>query len=350
MLNLKGQGGLTTLSKILFHIVFWSAFMGLPILSAGDNSGFRQFLIRVLPVSLLLIPMFFINTQFLINRILKERGYGLYVLSLTALVGLFYMLSYFGRKMILDANVWDRQKVWFMLSPVLFVAAVSTGYGLINYLIEQEKDRRLEHEERMKSELSFLRSQISPHFIFNILNSIVYLIRSKSDMAEQVTIKLSEIMRYMLYYTPSDQVLLSQELEYVDNYMELQKIRFEEDVRIDLSIHGNPGQQRIEPMLIIPFIENAFKHGVGLILDPFIDVRIDIDGASFFLTVRNKKSATEEKDKSSGIGLPNVRRRLELLYPGKHELKVMEDDLYFQIMLNLELSSSVTPALATVQV
>lgn len=350
MLNLKGQGGITTLSKVLFHIVFWSAFLGLPILSAGDNSGFRQYQIRILPISVLLVPMFFLNTQILINRLLKKRGYGLYVLSLTVLVGIFYILSFFGRKMVLTEHMWQRQQVWFILSPILFVAAVSTGYGLINYLIEQEKDRRQEQEERMKSELSFLRSQISPHFIFNILNSIVYLIRSKSDMAEQVTIKLSEIMRYMLYYTPSDQVLLSQELEYVDNYIELQKIRFEEDVKIDLAIHGNPGQQRIEPMLIIPFIENAFKHGVGLIMDPFIDVRIDIDGSSFYLTVRNKKSTTDTKDKASGIGLPNVRRRLELLYPDKHTLKVEEDDQYFQIMLNLELSSSVEPALAIAHV
>ncbi len=349
MLNLKGQGGITTLSKVLFHVVFWSAFLGLPILSAGDER-FRHYQMQLLPISILLVPLFFINTQVLINRILKKNGYGLYVLSLTLLAGLFFFLSYFGRKIILEPRMWERQNIWFILFPILFVAAVSTGYGLIIYLIEQEKDRRQEHEERMKSELSFLRSQISPHFIFNILNSIVYLIRSKSDMAEQVTIKLSEIMRYMLYYTPSDQVLLSQELEYVDNYIELQKIRFEEDVKIDLAIHGNPGQQRIEPMLIIPFIENAFKHGVGLIMDPFIDVRIDIDGSSFYLTVRNKKSTIDTKDKASGIGLPNVRRRLELLYPDKHTLKVEEDDRYFQIMLNLELSSSVEPTLAIAHV
>jgi LytS/YehU family sensor histidine kinase len=217
------------------------------------------------------------------------------------------------------------------LFPVLFVTAVSTGYAMVIYMLEGEKSVREERQERMQSELSFLRSQISPHFIFNILNSIVYLIRSKSPLAEPVTIKLSELMRYMLYESNDAQIPLEKEVSYLENYVELQKIRFEEDVEIRLNIEGEAGSQLIEPMLMIPFVENAFKHGVGLVVAPLIDIDLKFSENEMTFKVRNKITPETEadKDSSSGIGLQNVRRRLELLYPGAHRLELNRTDEWF---------------------
>jgi LytS/YehU family sensor histidine kinase len=184
-----------------------------------------------------------------------------------------------------------------------------------------------------------LRSQISPHFIFNVLNGIVYLIRSKSEQAERVTIQLSELMSYMLYESDGEQVTLEKELKYLENYIQLQRLRFEDDVQIDFEVNGQISTQMIEPMLLIPFVENAFKHGVGMIESPLIDIKVICDEKSLVYRVKNKiaPETPEHKDRSSGIGLKNVRRRLELLYPDTHEFSVQQMEGWFEIALKLKL-------------
>jgi len=220
---------------------------------------------------------------------------------------------------------------------ITLVAAISTGYGLLSYVADQDKIQQEKQKERLKSELSFLRSQISPHFIFNILNSIVYLIRSKSDLAESVTLKLSDLMRYMLYESENNQIPLEKEILYVENYIELQKVRFEDDVDIRYKLEGNNHGQIIEPMLLIPFVENAFKHGVGMVLEPTIDIDLKITEKDLYFAVRNKISheMAEDKDDSSGIGLKNVQRRLELLYPDSHQLEIRKENDWFIVTLRL---------------
>jgi LytS/YehU family sensor histidine kinase len=192
----------------------------------------------------------------------------------------------------------------------------------------------------MRAELSFLRSQISPHFIFNILNSIVYLIRTKADKkAEDVTIRLSSLMRYMLYDSDQSMVPLDREVDYVQNYIDLQCMRFEDDVQIEFEVKGTMDGSMIEPMLLIPFVENAFKHGVGFVRDPYIKVQLTYDQGSLDFQVENKigKLVEDQKEESSGIGLKNVTRRLELLYPGKHQIKVNQDDNLFKVQLHMGL-------------
>ena len=192
----------------------------------------------------------------------------------------------------------------------------------------------------MRSELSFLRSQISPHFIFNILNSIVYLIRTKADKkAEDVTIRLSSLMRYMLYDSDQSMVPLDREVDYVQNYIDLQRMRFEDDVQIEFTVSGTIDGSMIEPMLLIPFVENAFKHGVGFVKNPYIKVQLSFQNGSLAFNVENKigKLLEDQKDESSGIGLKNVTRRLELLYPDMHQIDVIQDDTIFKVYVNMVL-------------
>ncbi|MBI5915376.1 MAG: histidine kinase, partial [Bacteroidetes bacterium] len=272
--------------------------------------------------------------------VFRKKGVPAYLLSLVGLMLFFSVFQLFLKEWTIPGELLHRHfDVFWAVVPVMFVTAISTGYGFIIYLLNQEKARQDEQQERLQSELSFLRSQISPHFIFNVLNSIVYLIRSKSALAETVTIKLSELMRYMLYESGDAQVPLEKEIEYLKNFVELQKIRFEEDVDIRLNIEGTPSPQLIEPMLMVPFVENAFKHGVGLIAGPVIDILLKINGPDLLFSVKNKISpqSDDDKDSSSGIGLRNVQRRLELLFPGRHQLTIQREDGWFSVKLSLKL-------------
>lgn len=328
------------LFRILFHLLFWGLLLGLPFVNSIGNEDYNRFLRKVFPVSLTHIPLFFINTEFLIPRFLRRKGVGPYLLSLIALMVTFFLLQAMMRQWIFHGNFHidlHGRTVFWTTTFVLLVTAAGTAYGLITSLVDQEKARQEERQERLQSELSFLRSQISPHFIFNILNSIVYLIRSQSPQAEAVTLKLSELMRYILYQSDNKQILLEKEINYLRNYVELQRIRFGEDVDIRLEIEGEPGSQTIEPMLMIPFVENAFKHGVGMIKNPIIDIHVEIRERSLDFSVKNKigTELPEDKDSSSGIGLRNVQRRLELLYPDHHDLNVEKTDEWFDMKLHL---------------
>jgi sensor histidine kinase YesM len=212
---------------------------------------------------------------------------------------------------------------------------MSTLYGFVIFMTGQSKKNQEEQAERLKSELSFLRSQISPHFIFNVLNSIVYLIRTKSKEAESVTLELSNLIRYMLYES-------EKEIGYLENYVKLQNVRFGEDVKIDLKLEGNPGSMMIEPMLLIPFVENAFKHGVGFVKDPKIEIVIKAkEGEKFEFSVKNLMSneRSETKDPNSGIGIKNVSRRIDLLYPEAHKLLMKQENGFFEVYLELDLKN-----------
>ncbi len=322
----------------IFHLVLWTVWIGLPFFNTGDNEKFVRFSIWMLPLSFGNIPLFLINSEWLIPKVFRLRGVSFYLLSLLLLIAGWSFLSFSYKEWVVPAEVLYRGNGWFwVIIPVVFVTAISTGYGLLVYLQKEEKMRQEEKASRLASELSFLRSQISPHFIFNVLNSIVYLIRSRSDQAESVTIKLSELMRYMLYSPQEDQIPLDQELDYLGNYISLQQTRFEDDVDIRFERKGHGDTLLIEPMILIPFVENAFKHGVGLLVEPVIDIRSEVIGQQFHFHVSNKiaPESAEDKDGSSGIGLKNVCRRLELLYPKSHELSITQDDGWFRIELRL---------------
>ena len=333
--------------RLIFHLVLWGMWIGVPIITAPDEHA-RQFSIAMIPVALSNIPIFLINSEWLIPKIFRKRGLPAYLLFLLALVVVSVLVQGAFKEWLVP-QVRNHRSVFWATVPLLFVTAISTGYGFIVYLMAQEKARQEERQERLQSEVSFLRSQISPHFIFNLLNSIVYLIRIKSERAESVTFQLSELMRYMLYESGDAQVPLDQEIAYLENYVELQKIRFDEDVDIRLRVDGAPSGQVIEPMLLIPFVENAFKHGVGLVQDPFIDIVLRISERELDFSISNKiaPESAEDKDQASGIGLRNVTRRLELLYPDKHQLEIWQADGLFSIHLSLKLCGHRSPAAPT---
>lgn len=327
------------LFKLLFHVIFWGFWLVLPMLNAkmDDDQKRYEFLRMVFPATLACVPFFYFNSEFLIKKFVTKGNITGYVLSLLALFAVFLISQFFIKDLVLDrpVKIYDSRTLF----PVLFIISMSTLYGVIIYLSSQSRKTQEEQEEKLKSELSFLRSQISPHFIFNVLNSIVYLIKKEPKKAENVTLELSNLMRYMLYESENKQVNLSKEIEYLKNYIKLQEMRFGEDIKINLEIESFVNSNLvIEPMLLIPFVENAFKHGGLAVKNPEIDINLSLEEDKYLnFRVRNKKANNQNtlNEKDSGIGLKNVRRRVELLYPEAQNLEIKDKDGVFEISLKL---------------
>jgi LytS/YehU family sensor histidine kinase len=217
---------------------------------------------------------------------------------------------------------------------LLFLMALISSIGLAmnNRLKEMEK-------EKLTAQLAYLQSQVNPHFLFNTLNGIYAVTIGKAPKAAEMVEKLSGMMRYSLQQTPQETVELSKEIEYLNNYIELQKIRFGDAVDLRCDIYSVKAHWQIAPLLLIPFIENAFKHGVNTEEDSHIDIRLHVTGNTLLLDVFNKKVNLDlSTHVKSGLGISNTRNRLQLIYPNKHSLQIADTENGFRVSLQIELA------------
>lgn len=286
--------------------------------------------------NVVLIAFFYVNMYVLVPRILTQKNWlyyaGAIALCFMVVLGLNRLIDY----MLIDDDFRPGRPVYFVIINFLLVFGLSTALRLTSDRIQFEREREQRENENLKSELSLLRSQVSPHFMFNVLNSLAALARKKSDLMEPVIIQLSQLMRYMLYDAGEKRMTINQEIEYLTNYIDLQKLRFGTDILITFRTQVLRGELAIEPMLLIPFVENAFKHGTGLVMDPVIEIELVSDDNTLNFVVRNKFSnAAQAKDPSSGIGIQNVRRRLDLLYKDMHVLNLSQEGSWFTVELKL---------------
>jgi len=215
----------------------------------------------------------------------------------------------------------------------LFVMGTATSYRFIMDAIRNQRQQ----QESLAMELSFLRSQVSPHFMFNALNSMVSLARKKSDLLEPALLKMSNLMHYMLYDSDEEKVSLHKEIDYLRSYIDLQTMRFGDAVKLLFMVQPGNYAHVIEPMLLIPLIENAFKHGVHTVDAPEINIQLTAGEWEVGLFVSNRvlHSSTPNADKTKGIGLTNLERRLKILYPGKHQLSMQKDGCWFHASLKI---------------
>lgn len=288
-----------------------------------------------------LISFFYFNSLLLVPQLLYRKKYTLYFF---AVLGCFAF--YVTQGWILRINFTPekllifRRHLFFSIFSFMFILACSIAYRTIRDRIISDKIAKEKENEFLKTELSLLRSQVSPHFMFNVLNNMVALARKKSDQLEPSLIKLSSLMRYMLYETEEEKVSLEKETEYLQSYIDLQQQRFGKKVVINVTMKPVDKAYFIEPMLLIPFVENAFKHGTGMIDHAQIDIELSAEKNNLQFKVQNKynPSSEEIKDKASGIGLVNVERRLDLLYNGDHRLSIRREDHLFIVSLQIHLS------------
>ncbi len=213
---------------------------------------------------------------------------------------------------------------------------VGTAIRFVQDLRKADHDKKMLERQRTEAELALLKSQLNPHFLFNTLNSIYALAYQQSGKAPDAILKLSEVLRYLLYDSEGSQVPLEKELQYLHSFIDLQKARFKETIYIDVLVEGVITNQQIVPVLLIAFVENAFKHGVLNAPEDPVLIQVTIEGNRLQLVVQNRISH-QEKDDTGGIGMPNIRRRLELLYSGRHDLHVRETHTHYICELSLEL-------------
>jgi two-component system LytT family sensor kinase len=325
---------------IALHVMIWTMLMLLPYFVSNAHNDYK---VGSLPwpfftiADLIHIGVFYTNAFYLFPRFLNRRRWWLYLLGSFLLILCSFELKLLTQT-IFFPEVQNTNK--FFIGPSVGVYIISCIYRVILDRIRIERQQKERQAEQLATELKFLRSQISPHFLFNVLTNLVSLARKRSDQLEPALIKLSDLMRYMLYDTQGKRVELRTEVEYLNSYVELQKLRFGNDVEIVSRIELKEQDQShsIEPMLLIPFVENAFKHGVSIVERPQIDMRLSVNGDRLTFEVCNTfdEAFAGGKEESSGLGLKNVVSRLNLLYEGKHDLTIRKENNQFHITLNLQ--------------
>ena len=332
---------------VLVHVLVWLGLFMIPFIDDRQHISF-YFLIRISFTFLLLAGFFYVNYLVLIPRLFLRKKIGYFILGVAASlllvsliqIGYVAFLEYLGLSGMHHGSNYARLFLNTFF-PAFFIFTVSTAIRITNEWFKAEKQKKEMENEKLNAELAFLKSQVNPHFLFNILNNICSLARKKSDDTENAIIKLSQIMRYMLSESKDEKVTLEKEVEYLRNYIELQQLRISDKVRVNFTVEGSPETKMIEPMLLIPFVENAFKHGVSYLEDSEIDIFLKVrdSGLSFRVenTVFRKNGETVALE--SGIGLKNVLRRLELLYPGYHRIIIREEGQKYRVDLQIALAS-----------
>lgn len=333
----------------LIHILVWAAFFLLPIILASsefsesehEREEYDQFFYLNIINKFLMVGFFYLNTQILIPKLLYSKRYISFLFSQVSVFFILLLLDSFLFEILeIEHKFHISGSAYHNASLFLFIVLASITFKTLWDKWQTEKNENERQRENLRTELSFLRSQISPHFIFNILNNIVAMVRLKSDGLEETVVKLSTLLQYMLYETDEEKVLLQNEAEYLKSYIDLQSQRFGSKIQIIKDIKIQENFHTIEPMLLIPFVENAFKHSYGMVEKPIIEIYLkDIDNQLVF-EVKNKFSKeNKQKDKVSGIGLTNVKRRLELLYPNQHQLTIQQQEGWFWVSLKLQLKA-----------
>jgi two-component system, LytTR family, sensor kinase len=325
------------------HIIIWLGYTTLPLLNLQRDSdrptSVNPYTSKVYwaYVSISCIILFYTHSTYLFPKVYKQKPIQ-YFLLLIAVMLLLVTGRYYVRVNFVEG---PPSELFYVNTFIqyFFIFGISASYCFFSEYQKNQQVQRETENERLKSELSFLRSQISPHFMFNLMNSLVSLNRKKSNLVEPVLLKMSDLLRYMLYEKDDKQISLDNEVKYLQNYIDLQKVRFADYVDIDFVVHTPLLGKNIEPMLLIPFVENAFKHGVGLVEKPIIKIELQTLTNKLIFKVTNKFSLDKKeiKDSASGIGLANVKRRLELLYPNQYVLNVEEKDNFYTIDLKLNL-------------
>jgi two-component system LytT family sensor kinase len=325
----------------MLHLICWLCIFALFILIRSVSGEHMDFNFVLRPFFILfhlyIVGLFYFNAYILVPHALYRKSVVFYIVTMLSFVFAAGGLIYTTTSMNHPHHHHHYSSFFFgAVFPGLFVCAVSTSYRIIADRLRSEQFLQEKENEHLKTELSFLRSQVSPHFMFNVLNNIVSLARKKSDLVEGTVIQLSHLMRYMLYESDESKVSLVKEIEYLRSYVDLQMMRFGNDVKVTFDAENSAPLIFIEPMLLIPFVENAFKHGLGMIEHPEITIFLRSTEKELVFQVKNKVgSQTKATAEGSGIGLQNVKRRLNLLYGENHRLVISESPGTFVVDLNL---------------
>jgi two-component system sensor histidine kinase AlgZ len=308
--------------KIFLHVAFWAMYASYFFYSISYGRRGEPDWDQIVPDFLFhissLMVISYVNYFYFLPRLLKNGKVEQYVVTYVPVFLILAYLMLLGKQYLRDVGL------------IKFVE---------DYFELEARSRELENRQ-LTSELRFLKAQINPHFLFNTLNNLYYLAVNKSDQTPEVVAKLSGMMRYMIHESNVEKVPLSKEVAYMENYLDLEKLRLNEEVPITFEVEGDVAGARITPLILITFLENAFKHGIGNNGgDSWITVSLTVSNGTLNYRVANSLLPQSEKTvrEASGLGLANVRRRLDLSYPDKYNLDVAEDDKRYRVHLQIDL-------------
>lgn len=326
------------------HLIFWLLYFSYRVFDIQKYVGMHKSVAYVgIPMAFLIISSY-IHYFFILPIWINRKQFGWYAAALFGLLVImvpiqmtmerWMMPSFNANSDVYYANITLARTisvVWDNLGFILFTGMIRFT---INWFELENRKRELENE-KLYAELNYLKAQINPHFLFNTLHNLNYLVYTGAANATEVIIKLSNIMRYMIYDASKDQVPLSREIAYMHDYIHLESIRLNRHFQMDFYVEGQPADVMVAPLILITFLENAFKHGVSD-QEPhcWIKVTLRIHDQRLHYVVMNKKINTTRKLKS-GFGLDNVQKRLRLSYPERHQLQVSDEGDIFTVDLTL---------------
>jgi len=353
---------LSNRNMVIMHLLFWVGYLSLSVFVFSGREEFdRALLIGVI----LIIPQMaiaYVNMELLIPGFFIKKKYWHYVgLVLLCFIALYLFYEFIlpqifqrisppphqgeGRWMRGNPdmmnrpffNSFRRMRLIYSFTQTLAIFFLSTAFKTTQIALKREKEAADLKSENLNSELKFLRSQINPHFLFNALNNIYSLSIVKSDKTPENILKLSDMLRYIIYDCNADRVPLEKEMNYIKNYIDLQKLKDDQITNIEVDFQHADPKCMIAPMIFIPFIENSFKHSkIEDIDNGWIKVKIENTNSYLRFTINNSLPKGKfTKDKSGGVGLENVKRRLELIYPHNHKLNIMRTDHEFKVELEV---------------
>jgi two-component system LytT family sensor kinase len=351
----------TSDKKIAFavHGIAWIILIIIPLFlnsAFGNEDSHRLYQFYVHTFSA--VAIFYLGYLWLVPRFFLQDKKALYLIILVAFILSTYGITSFINETLLSNPVRDAKflenyrkvtgdnaipsfRVFGFLNHVLasiLISGFAMGLGVLEKLKQNEKRQKELEKEKLHSELAFLKNQVSPHFFFNTLNNIYSLIGIDGPTAQDSVLKLSKLMRYLLYESEHGETLMSHEIDFMNNYIDLMKLRLSSRVKLEIDFPKDFPDFTIPPLLFVPFIENAFKHGVSSRDRSFINIRMAIDPERISFTAENSigKSSQPGDMQHSGIGLENVRKRLNLLFSGKHKLTVDQNETIFRIELSIQ--------------
>ncbi len=334
--------------RLLWHLLFWIAVFVLYWITYGGylDRYYEQFILNAIALPARVIGTYIFIYLILPFAIEKKQPvvFGVLVLIHAVLFGLsihasfYYTTPLHGFHRFSDQPLLNYSKIFSStISNYAIPLMAATIVILKKWYINEQKRKKLA-EEKVRAELNFLKAQVHPHFLFNTLNNLYALTLTKSPKTPEIVLKLSDLLDYMIYKSKAEFVPLVQELEIIKGYIELEKMRYSTRLDLNYRVTGEVGSHQIAPLVLLPFIENCFKHGASKDrANPRIDILLKIEPEYLHLRAQNSLPANKETDEpeNKGIGLSNVKRRLELIYPGKHDLSVKEEERMFSVDLIL---------------
>lgn len=331
-------------SDAAYHILIWAlliiphAFFTIPFL---ERFGATKYFANLLVTDGLLLVIVYLNVFYLIRKYYKAGKFVMYFTILVMLIAIYIYAA-----IALEGFIFPRGRSAENMGYAILVNFSNIArYCVIAFLLydiqeklEQGKQLAQIKIEKVNTEINYLRAQINPHFLFNTLNNLYGLALEKSDRTPEVILKLSKIMDYMLFELDGSKVPLAKDIENLESYIELETIRQGNNAKIVFNKLGTIDNQMIEPLLLLPLVENAFKHGVNKMIDgAYLEIKLEVAGKGIKFEVKNNyRQSPSEKQMHSSIGLTNLKRRLELFYANHYTLTVYDDSMNYHVMLTLD--------------